>query len=192
MPDTTEDLEKEKVPWQYKSLHGVYHWQIVDVAHKIKSYQLLEKAELKDRTEALILTAQEQALCKRSIEVGVFHTRQDPRCKEAPATIQHLGAVCKMLAGTAYTEKHNQVTGIVYQIICTDYGLDLPNSIWEIPQRVVEIHTDKQELNNQPDIVVVDVAIPSDYNFRKKEHKKMDKYQGLKEEQERMWKVKAV
>lgn len=54
---------------------------------------------------------------------------------------------------------------------------------------------------NQPDIVVVDkqqkkavvigVAIPSDTNIRKKEDKKLEKYQGPKEELKKIWKMKA-
>ena len=39
--------------------------------------------------------------------------------------------------------------------------------------------------------MLVDVAIPSDSDIRKKGHKKLEKYQGLKEELERMWGVKA-
>ena len=38
---------------------------------------------------------------------------------------------------------------------------------------------------------MIDVAVPSDCNIRKKEHEKIDKYQGLREEMEKMWKVKA-
>ena len=38
--------------------------------------------------------------------------------------------------------------------------------------------------------VVVDV-IPADANIRKKEHQEVVKYQGLKEQLEQMWKVKA-
>ncbi len=55
---------------------------------------------------------------------------------------------------------------------------------------------------NQPDIVVVDkeqrkavvvdIAIPSDCNIRKKEHEKLEKYQGLREELEKAWRVKAT
>ncbi|KAK7886230.1 hypothetical protein WMY93_025851 [Mugilogobius chulae] len=55
---------------------------------------------------------------------------------------------------------------------------------------------------NQPDIVVVDkeqrravvvdVVIPSDGNIRRKEHEKLEKYQGLREELEKAWKVKAT
>lgn len=54
---------------------------------------------------------------------------------------------------------------------------------------------------NQPDIVlidkqqkkaaVIDVAIPTDSNIKKKEHEKLEKYQGLKEELEKMWKGRA-
>lgn len=205
----------EEPSWKDKPLHGMYHRQIEEVADIEKTYQWLEKAGLKDSTEALIMAAQEQALNTRSIEAGVYHTRQDPRCrlcKEAPETVQHITAGCKMLAGKAYLERHNQVAGIVYRNICTEYGLEVPRSRWETPPKVMEnnrakilwdfqIQTDKMVMANQPDIVVmdkqqktvvvVDVAIPSDSNIRKKEQEKLEKYQGLKEELEKMWGVKA-
>ena len=117
-----------------------------------------------------------------------------------------------MPAGKAYTARHNNVAGIMYRNICTEYGLDPPKSRWETPQTVVEnnrakvlwdfhIQTDRKVLANQPDIVIVDkqkkeaavieVAVPSDSNMRKKEYKKLEKYRGMKEELERMWKLKA-
>ena len=59
---------------------------------------------------------------------------------------------------------------------------------------------DRQVLANKPAIavvdkhqktaVVIDVAVPSDSSIRK-EYEKLEKYQGLEEELERMWKVKA-
>ncbi|KAF7647953.1 hypothetical protein LDENG_00164190, partial [Lucifuga dentata] len=96
--------------------------------------------------------------------------------------------------------------------ICAKYGLEVPKSKWETPPKVVEngrakvlwefkFQTDKLLLANQPDMVVVDkeqkkavvidVAVPADSNIRKKEHEKIEKYQGLKEELERTWKVKS-
>ncbi|KAF7643158.1 hypothetical protein LDENG_00244290 [Lucifuga dentata] len=39
--------------------------------------------------------------------------------------------------------------------------------------------------------ILIDVAVPADSNIRKKEHQKIQKYQGLKEELERTWKVKS-
>ena len=104
------------------------------------------------------------------------------------------------------------MAGIVYRNICTEYGLDPPKSRWETPQKVVEnnrakllwdfpIQTDRKVLANQPDIVVVDkqkkgaivinIAVLSDSNIKKKEYEKLEKYQRLKEELERTWKVKA-
>ena len=38
---------------------------------------------------------------------------------------------------------------------------------------------------------MIDIVVPSDSNIKKKEYEKLEKYQGLKEELERMWKVKA-
>lgn len=46
---------------------------------------------------------------------------------------------------------------------------------------------DKQEKK----MVVVAVTIPSESNIRKTEHKKVEKYQGLKEELKRMWGVEV-
>ena len=47
-------------------------------------------------------------------------------CKDAPETVQHIVAGCKMQAGSAYMERHNQVAGIVYRNIWTQYGLEGP------------------------------------------------------------------
>ena len=39
--------------------------------------------------------------------------------------------------------------------------------------------------------MVVDIAIPSDSNIKKKKQEKLEKYQGLKEVLEEMWGLKA-
>lgn len=39
---------------------------------------------------------------------------------------------------------------------------------------------------------VIDLAILSDSNIRKKEQEKLEKHQGLKEELEKMWEVEAT
>ena len=89
-----------------------------------------------------------------------------------------------MQVGTANTERHNQVAGIVYRNICTEYGPDPPKSRWETPQKVVENNREKgkspvgfpdahrQErywpTNQKEEAVVIDIAVPSDSN--KKEY----------------------
>ena len=65
-----------------------------------KTYQWLENARLTDSTEALIMAAQEQALTTGAIEARIYQSRSDPRCrlcKDAPETVQHIVAGCKML-----------------------------------------------------------------------------------------------
>ena len=75
----------------------------------------------------------------------------------------------RMQAGTAHTERHDQVAGIVYRNICTEYGPDPPKS------------------RDQTDIM----AVPSDSTIKKEEYEKLEKYPGVKEELERTWKVKV-
>lgn len=68
--------------------------------------------------------------------------------------------------------------------------------------KTIGLQTDKQLLANQPDIVVVDkeqkttvvfgVAIPTHNNIRKVEHETPEKFQGLKEQLQQMWKCKVV
>lgn len=53
-------------------------------------------------------------LSTRSIEAGVYQTREDPRCrvhKDAHETVDHITAGGKILAGRPHMEHHNQVTG---------------------------------------------------------------------------------
>ena len=89
----------------------------------------------------------------------------------------------------------------MYGNICTEYGLEVPSSKWKTPPKVVEIDqaknlwgflipTDKLVVANQPDIVlidkqqkkavVIDIAILSKSNIKKKDHEKLEKYQGPK------------
>ena len=67
--------------------------------------------------------------------------------------------------------------------------IDRAKILWDF-----QIQTDKQLMANQPDIVVVDKQqkIGSDHNTKKNEHEKLKKYQGLMEEVEKMWEVKAT
>lgn len=66
----------------------MYHQQIDDIA----DIEWLQKADLKESTEALIMAAQQQVRRIRSIEEGVHHSEQGPwcmLCKEAPEKVQH-------------------------------------------------------------------------------------------------------
>ena len=64
-----------------------------------------------------------------------------------------------------------------------------------------EVRTDRRIHHRRPDIVIVDkenkqvtiidVAIPSDNNIKEKEIEKITKYQDLKLEVQKLWKIKA-
>lgn len=116
-----------------------------------------------------------------------------------------------MQAGATYTERHNQVVGIVYRNTCWICGLDPSKTKWKILQKIVESNKekilwdfskqtqeDKQVVINQPDIVVdksqKSVLIDrANRNDRKKEYEKLEKleeHRELKEELEKMWEVK--
>lgn len=70
-----EELEQSG---RVKLLQGMFHRQIEEVANK--SYQWLHIVQLIGSTEVLIM-AQEQALSTRPTKAGIYHTRQNPRCR---------------------------------------------------------------------------------------------------------------
>lgn len=66
------------------------------------------------------MIAQEQALSRRSIEAGVYCTREDPRfrlCKDNPAPNSRLT--------DASIDLHNQVVSIIYRNIYAEYDLEV-------------------------------------------------------------------
>lgn len=88
--DREIDDEEEKILWKIKLLHGMYHWQIEQVADIKKSYHRLEKVGPKEGTEALIMAAQEHALSPKSIGAEIFHSQQYPiyrLCKDTPEIV---------------------------------------------------------------------------------------------------------
>lgn len=112
---------------------------------------------------------------------------------------------CKLLAGRAYMENYNQVACI----IC------MPNVAWKF-QGQNSIHplgylrmtklrscwTSRYRQGSYPDTEVMakqrkkakvtDAAITSDSNIRKNKNEKLEKYQCLREELEKMWRLKAT
>ncbi|TWW64501.1 Transcription factor 7-like 1-B HMG box transcription factor 3-B [Takifugu flavidus] len=160
LPKTTiQIITKSGRGSQFRSGTTISHLLYMD---DIKLYAKNEPARRRSLREYHGRISPCMALNTRAIEARVHHTRQDPRCRlcgDAPETVQHMTEECKMLAG--------------------------------------KIQTDKMVVVNQPDIVmidkhqktvvVIDEAIPSDSNIRKKEHEKLENYQGLKEEIVRMW-----
>ena len=73
------------------------------------------------------MEAQEQALYTRAVAHVIYHTVQDSRCrlwKKHAETVAHIISGCSKLAGTDYTQRHNNVASIVYRAICAEYNLE--------------------------------------------------------------------
>ena len=86
------------------------------------------------------MAAQEQALNTRTVAHDIYHTVQDPRCRlctQHPETVSHITSGCSKLAGTEYTERHNNVASIVYRAICAENNLEHSKDWWVESEKVV-------------------------------------------------------
>ena len=154
---------------------------------KIKKYYLGETSPSRDvpPTEdvAGLGDSIDHGSTRTSIKARVYDAISTQGANNAKITVRQ----CKTQAFKAYLQHYNQVTGILYRNISTNYGLDFPVLKWSTPPKVIE--------NNQTktlwDFHMVDVTIQSDGNVRKKERENLENNQGLKRELERFQGVKA-
>ena len=86
------------------------------------------------------MAGQEQALNTKAVAHEIYHTVQDLRCrlcKQHAETVAHIISGCSKLAGTEYTERHNNVASIVYRAICAEYNLEHSKDWWVEPEKLV-------------------------------------------------------
>ena len=132
-------------------------------------------------------------------------------------TVEHIISGCQSLAADQYLNRHNQVAAQLHLDICKYNNIAVEAQHWyqHKHERVVEnelatilwdspVIADRYIPYNKPDLIVqekqtnrhviIDVAIPSDYNIQKKTTEKINKYTDLQIECQRMWnkKVKVV
>ncbi|XP_067945173.1 uncharacterized protein [Watersipora subatra] len=136
--------DDEKIDWHMKPLDGACHRQVFKVGDLYQTYMWLNKGNLTANTESVIITAQEPVLPTRQLQTKIYHTRDDPRCRlckdspELAACIQHIIRGCKQLAGNTYTERHNNVAGVVFRSLHDEYGINKPQDWWNGPGKVNE------------------------------------------------------
>ena len=98
----------EAVAWHEKPLHGAWHKGVSEVTDMARTYQWLNKSNIKANIEALIMGAQELALNTRAVAHVIYHTVHDPKCrlcKRHAETVAHIISGCSKLAGTDYTKR---------------------------------------------------------------------------------------
>ena len=142
----------------------------------------------------------------------IFKTKQTDQCRrcgEHPETGSHIISGCPKLAQTVYLERHNAVASTIHWSLTKELNFERAEHWWEHkPEPVLEndaykllydfnIMTDKKITARRPDIVIVnkgqrkttliDIACPCDRNVNDKETEKVEKYQDLKIELQRLW-----
>ena len=176
-------------------------------------YLWLKKGDMKIETEGLLTAAQDQALQTNSLR-SIYNNKESPLCrlcKERTETVEHLISGCTTLAGKEYKERHDKN---IHWHLCGKYGIERTETWWSHePEAVVEnqdvkilwdfnVYTDRKITARRPDIVMIDktrktaklidVSIPADRRIDEKEKEKIEKYQELRIELERLWEMKTM
>ena len=198
-----------------KALHGKFFVSVEGFADP-ESWRWLRQGYLKRETEGMICAAQEQAMRTNSIKYSIDKTIDSPlcrKCKSAPESVQHIINGCTPLAQTEYKTRHDRVACRLHWEVCKKQGLEHGTKWYEhVPQSCQEnenvkvlwdmtFYTDKRLQHNRPDISIfdkkkrtwklIDVAVPYDTNILSTEIVKVERYQDLTFEIERLYKTPA-
>ena len=181
------------------------------------SWRWLRKGDLKIQTESLLCAAQEQALRTNYLKFYIDKTANSPLCRmcgNKGGTVQHIICECEMLAEKEYKRRHDNVDTRLHWDLCKKNRLKCNVKWYEHePDSVVEnddikllwdfnIQCDNMIEARRPDIAVlhkkekkcliVDAVVPGDCGINEKEKEKIDKYQDLRREVNRLWQQKKV
>ena len=152
---------------------------------------------MKGCTEALICSAQEQALRTNYTKFHIDKNADSPLCRmcgEKGETISHLVSECGKLAQREYKRRHDNVARYVHWQLCNKGGLERAEKWYEQqPEAVIEnenfkllwdftIQCDRFIEARRPDIVlvdkknkeakIIDIAVPGDSRVAEKELEK--------------------
>eukprot|EP00795_Rhopilema_esculentum_P003517 gene3517-biopygen1669 len=137
--ETKRRLEKR---WKDKPMYGQFT-KNTDGIDWEKSWSWLRNGDLKGCTEALVCSAQEQALRTNYTKHYIDKTSDTPLCRmcgDKGETVSHLVSECAKLAQTEYKRRHDNVARVVEA---------------RRPDIVV---VDKEK----KDVKIIDIAIPGD------------------------------
>ena len=202
--------------WKQKVMHGKFVRDKEGVNWD-KSWQWIAKGDLKGCTEALICSAQEQALRTNYTKFHIDKNADSPLCRmcgEKGETISHLVSECGKLAQREYKGRHDNVARYVHWQLCNKGDLERAAKWYEQqPEAVIEnenfkllwdftIQCDRVIEARRPDIVfvdkknkevkIIDIAVPGDSRVKEKELEKIEKYQMLREEIGHVWQMNKV
>lgn len=200
--------------WKSKALHGKYPVKVEEMG--IASWRWLETGWMKRETEGLLMAAQDQALPTRSHKVKIMKEPGTSLCRMCGAreeTVMHILSECEKLAQSEYRKRHDKVATIIHWELCGLHGFDRSEKWYDHQAAAVlesddvkilwdfNIWCDRMVEARRPDIVVVDkrnaetkiidITVPGDLRVKDKEAEKIQKYQDLVIDVNRMWKTRA-
>ena len=207
--------DKHKEELHNINLHGTYfkEQEATAVINTILSKRWLDIPYFRYETDILICAAQEQALAINYVHTKIWKSQSNTQCKLCRVqneTIANIVSGCKILAGTQYMYRNNQVAKYLHWNILSDLKIKVSKS-W-LKHKLLESITknglivmrdpyliiDKKVAHNRPDIVIhnttnheyllIDVAIPMCQNVVRKEAEKITKYRDLEIELQKCWK----
>ena len=206
-----------KMKWHGKKMYGQFCREMKEEMEKGLTWKWVIQSDLKVQTEALIFAAQEQALRTNYIKHNIDKTAESPlcrMCREKGETVQHLLCECSKLAQCEYKRRHGNIAKLIHWKLCGEHGFVRKEKWYEhCPEGVVEnektkliwdmnIQCDNVIEARRPDLIlvlkesktciIIDVAVPGDSRVHEKEIEKIEKYQDLKRELIRLWKLKTA
>ena len=211
------NTEKRIEKWVGKQMYGQFIRNKDTNINEEYSWNWIVKSDLKSTTEALIFAAQEQALRTNYVKFHIDKTIDSPSCRmcgKTGETVSHILSECSKLAQVEYKRRHDNVGRLLHWKLCGKLLFENGEKWYEHePDTVLENESYKilWDMNLQcdyviqarrPDIVVIDkkekcakiidVAIPGDTRISDKEQEKIDKYQNIRREIQRIWKLNKV
>ena len=136
-------------------------------------------------------------------------------CRQSEENVDHIVSGCSKLAQKEYQRRHDCVARALHWDLCQKHEIQTSQKwYWyeHQPKGVVEIdsakilwdfnlQTDNEIQARRPDIVIhdksnkicfiIDVAIPVEVRVHQKEVEKIEKYNDLRRELQRLWKFKT-
>ena len=193
-PTLCKETERCRVynSWKDKVMHGQYLREL-DGKDDIQSWKWLKANDLKGCTEALICSAEEQAIRKKNTKLYIDKTNDFPMCRlcgERNETVSQIISECSKLAQKEYKRRHDRVGKYMHWKRFKKYNIYSKARWYEhSPKGIVEsndikilwdcvIQCDKEIDARRPDIVIVDklhnkvkiidVAVPGDVRVLEK------------------------
>ena len=171
---------------------------------------------MKRETESLIVAAQNQSIRTNLVKAKIGKRQKDTLCrlcKKADGSIDHVVSGCSNLAQKEYKRRHDNLLKIVHWKLARKCNFETGNRWYEHEQEIVvesenlkilwdfRIQTDHVIEARRLDLVevdkkrrtckIIDFAVLRDIRIEEKEKEKIEKYQDLRRELQKIWNVRV-